>query len=306
MRSCGKFQEISRTADCKNAHRKPSERSRNVAQDLCAVYKLRARPSLSIQKNELKQSTPKQNDTNSTQTFRKPYHGLQVNHLLYRRSTGRPTTFIEMSLILRSLMRDPMLARSASRPLRPYEDLLLDAWPYRRARSHPYYEADLVDNMNRHMTAALGRMQDFAEDLQALDSLVNRIETEDPASRKPRGEVLLKRTENGNLQISLDVADFKPEDLKIQLVDDNLVIEAVSESSGEDSFRRNHFKRWFKLPEDCKVDEIKSKLTADNKLLIDLPGVKPVEQKSRNIPIEMVKPQEDAKKDQVEGSGDAK
>lgn len=206
-----------------------------------------------------------------------------------------------MSLILRSLMRDPLMARYAARPLRRYEDdLWLDAWPYRTARPYPHYGQELVNDMNRHMTAAL----------EALDTLVDRADNEGHSGGRG-GEVLLKRTESGDLQIALDVNGFKPEDLKIQLVDDSLVVEALSESSGEDSFRRNHFKRWFKLPEDCKVEEIKSKLTPDNRLLIDLPGVKPVEQKSRNIPIEMIKPQEDANKqsignkDQAKGAGDS-
>lgn len=197
-----------------------------------------------------------------------------------------------MSLILRSLLRDPLAARPLTRALRRLDnDLWLDELPVKRMRRYnPSYESpiSIMDDMNRQMNAALDRMNEFAEDLDALESWTMR-ESRPRAFKRRRDEAVVRRTESGDLQLALDVGEYKPEDLKIKLVDDNLVIEAASESSGEDSYRRSHFKRWFKLPEDCKLEEIKSKLTADNKLLIDLPGTKPQEEQGRTIPIEMEK-----------------
>lgn len=208
-----------------------------------------------------------------------------------------------MSIVLRSLLRDPLVTRPLTRALRRFDDdwWLDDAWPAKRIRRvAPEYDAPavLLEDMNRQMAAAMNRIQEFAEDLEALDTLAGRVDKQN-LTRELKGnkkrvshdEIAVKRTESGSLQLDLDVSDFKPEDLKIKLVDDNLIVEAVNENSGKNSYSRSHFKRWFKLPEDCKVEEIKSKLTEDNRLVIDLPSNRPaVEQKTRTIPIEMTKP----------------
>lgn len=143
----------------------------------------------------------------------------------------------------------------------------------------------MMEDMSRQMASTFNRMQEFVQDMEALDEFTNRLEDSKPG----RGEAVVRRTESGGLQLALDVADFKPEDLKIKLVDDHLVVEAENESSGRDSYRKSHFKRWFRLPEDCKIEDIKSKLTDDDKLVIDLPLNKPIESQARTIPIEMAK-----------------
>lgn len=210
-----------------------------------------------------------------------------------------------MSMLVRSLLRDPRAAKPVQRALRKFEDdfWLDDPWPLRRSRYAPVRHSpySMIEQMDRQMSAAMNQMQELAQDLTNMDSLISRFDN-DNWYRESRAQVedcVVKRTESGGLQLSLDVGDFKPQDLKIQLVDDNhLVVEAVSESSGKDSYQKSHFKRWFKLPEDCKLDEIKSQLTDDNRLVIELPTNKPIEQqKARTIPIEMSK---NAKK-QVEG-----
>lgn len=198
-----------------------------------------------------------------------------------------------MSLILRSLLRDPFVTRPLSRALRRRldDDIWSDEWrPRRVRRALPVHDSPalLMDAMNRQMDMAMNRMQEFAEDLDELDSFVGRLnEDHQPEPKRRRSDSIVKRTESGGLQLALDVSDYKPEDLKIKLVDDNLVVEAISESSAEDSYSRNHFKRWFKLPQDCKLEDIRSKLTRDNKLVIELPTKKPLGQKGQNIPIEM-------------------
>lgn len=197
-----------------------------------------------------------------------------------------------MSLILRSLLRDPYVTRPLARAVRRYDDdYWLDEWQPRQRRVAPGYDsaAMLLDAMNRQMDAAVNSVQDFAHDLEAMDAFVGQLDG--PRNRRAN-DTSVKRTESGGLQLALDVADFKPEDLKIQLLDGHLVVEAVRESSAENSYSRNHFKRWFKLPEDCKLEDIKSKLTRDNKLVIDLPSKRPLEHKGQNIPIEMEKPVE--------------
>lgn len=195
-----------------------------------------------------------------------------------------------MSIILRSLLRDPLVIRPLSRAVKRLDDdWWLDEWPSRKVRrTSPLYDSPmgLMEDISRQMASAVNRMQELVDDIDTLEELA-------AVGRRGAGDggAVVRRTESGGLQLALDVADFKPDDLKIKLVDDNLVIEAESETSGKDSYRRSHFKRWFKVPEDCKVDEIKSKLTDDNRLLIDLPLTKPIKSNERSIPIEVEKKQ---------------
>lgn len=195
-------------------------------------------------------------------------------------------------MIIRSLLRDPLVTRPLSRAIRRMEDdFWVDDWTPkrpRRANNLRYSPVSLVEHMDNSMSNV---MQDLVEDINHMESLISRYEPENWTSRVSRSggdNLAVKRTESGGLQLALDVAGFKPEELKIRLVDDtHLVVEATSETSGKDSYQKSHFKRWFKLPEDCKVDEIRSRLTEDKRLLVELPTNKPLKENGRSIPIEM-------------------
>lgn len=155
----------------------------------------------------------------------------------------------------------------------------------RRTMPAAYEPMDIVEDMNRQMARAMHQVQELFDDMERVEDWASRFD--DGRYRRREPQALVKRTESGGLQLALDMSDFKPEDLKIKLVDDNLVVEADSESSGKDSYSKSHFKRWFKLPEDVKANEIKSRLTEGNKLVIDLPLNKPIESSERTIPIEV-------------------
>lgn len=178
-----------------------------------------------------------------------------------------------MSLTLRSLLQNPIYVRPRARYLEEF-------YPFRRAMQP---SSDLWE-----VVQAVNRLQDLVDDFDVPSS----------AERHDAGELTMKREQDGSLQLTMDVTGFKPEDLKIELVDDSLVVHGKSETSGENSFSKSEIKRWFKLPENCKVEDIKSNMTVDNKLLISLPSTKPAnEQKKREIAITVDKrPQvEDAK-----------
>ena len=113
----------------------------------------------------------------------------------------------------------------------------------------------------------------------------------------------MNRTEDGHLQVALDVAQYKPEEINVKLCDNNLVVEAKTETSENDSYHKAEFKRWIRLPEDVKHDAIKSTFTNDSKLVIDVPVNKPIDNsRSRSIPVNVEKPSvEDKKQDQKAG-----
>lgn len=117
------------------------------------------------------------------------------------------------------------------------------------------------------------------------------------------GGIKMNRTEDGNVQVALDVSQYKPEEINVKICDDNLVVEAKTESSEDSSYHKSEFKRWIKLPQDVKHDAIKSTFTNDRKLVVDIPVNKPIEtSRSRSIPIDVQKPAvEDKKSDQKGG-----
>jgi len=196
-----------------------------------------------------------------------------------------------MSLLLRDpLVRELLLADyERDRLARPYQlrqpvrvhRVLNDSWPM---SSFDHALMDL-QNVMETVNDAIGQYQSsFGRDLAS-------------------GGMKTNRTENGNLQLAIDVSQFKPEEINVKLCDDNLVVEAKTESSENDNYHKAEFKRWIKLPSDVKHEAIKSTMTPDKKLMIEVPVNKPIaESRSRSIPIEVQKQAvEDKKK---EGSGD--
>ena len=201
------------------------------------------------------------------------------------------------------LFRDPLLRElvlsdyDRERALRPYQHyhvrqpirvhrVLNNDWPLTPSFDHALSELQQVmENVND----AIGQYQSsLTSDLAA-------------------GGMRTQRTEDGNLQVAMDVAQFKPEEVNVKLCDDNLVVEAKTETSENDSYHKAEFKRWIKLPSDCKQEGIKSTITPDKRLLIEVPMNKPIENsRSRNIPIEVQKKQAVENNDQGKQSGDQK
>lgn len=201
-----------------------------------------------------------------------------------------------MSMILRDpLVRDLLFDDYDRRYYRPvrYQHhqpirvhrLLNDSWPM--PVHHDFDQAlnelqSVMDNVNH----AIGHYQ---------NSLLKDIET---------GGMKTTRTEDGTLQMALDVSQYKPEEVSVKLCDDNLVIEARTETSENDSYHKSEFKRWLKLPKDVKQEAIKSTLTADKKLLIEVPCHKPIQaERSRNIPIDIQKAQPQVEGDKNQSNG---
>jgi len=195
-----------------------------------------------------------------------------------------------MSLLLRDpLLRDLLLDEYADRRIRPARyhhhalqpirvHRLYDNWPLTNTFDQALNELQSVmDNVNE----AIGQYQ---------TNLLKDIGT---------GGMKTTRTEDGTLQVALDVSQFKPEEVHVKLCDNNLVVEAKTESSENDSYHKAEFKRWLKLPQDVKHDAIKSTLTPDKKLVIEVPCNKPIEtERSRSIPIDIQKPAVEGDKQQ--------
>ncbi|KAK6053404.1 Hsp20/alpha crystallin family protein [Cooperia oncophora] len=84
--------------------------------------------------------------------------------------------------------------------------------------------------------------------------------------------------------VSMDVSQFKPEELKVNLDGRMLTVEGKQESKGENTFMARSFVRSWYLPEDIDVDRLKTDLSDKGKLTIEAPKIPNTSK--RNIPIQ--------------------
>lgn len=88
----------------------------------------------------------------------------------------------------------------------------------------------------------------------------------------------------------MDTSQYKPDELKVNVMANNLTVEAKHTEKSEDgtSFISRQFQRKYTLPRDCKYDLVTSNLSADGVLVISAP--KPTQQmlaeaEGRTVPI---------------------
>ncbi|CCD65662.1 Heat shock protein Hsp-16.1/Hsp-16.11 [Caenorhabditis elegans] len=84
--------------------------------------------------------------------------------------------------------------------------------------------------------------------------------------------------------INLNVSQFKPEDLKINLDGHTLSIQGEQELKTEHGYSKKSFSRVILLPEDVDVGAVASNLSEDGKLSIEAPKKEAIQ--GRSIPIQ--------------------
>jgi len=92
----------------------------------------------------------------------------------------------------------------------------------------------------------------------------------------------------GKYILKMDVgADFNPENVKVSLKDRVLTVEAKFEQKSDDGRSRMYqeMSRSFTLPENVKLDEVKSLLTPEGILTIEAPLPQVEAPKPKQIPI---------------------
>lgn len=172
-------------------------------------------------------------------------------------------------LLYNDYERDRALRPFVRQPIRVHR-VLNDDWPL---MPHNFDHAlSELQNVMDNVHEAIGNVQSLTRDVGV-------------------GGMKTTRTEDGHLQVAIDCSQYKPEEINVKICDDNLVVEAKTESSQQDSYHKSEFKRWVKLPADVKQEAIKSTLTHDKKLLIEVPLNKPIaaDTRSRSIPIDVQK-----------------
>lgn len=87
------------------------------------------------------------------------------------------------------------------------------------------------------------------------------------------GGISSLKTDKNQFRIALDVQQFKPEEIEVKLVDDKYIsIEAKhEEKKDEHGFVSRQFSRRYQLPERADSTQIKSTISSDGVLIIEVP-----------------------------------
>uniref|UniRef100_A0AC34FR70 SHSP domain-containing protein n=1 Tax=Panagrolaimus sp. ES5 TaxID=591445 RepID=A0AC34FR70_9BILA len=90
-----------------------------------------------------------------------------------------------------------------------------------------------------------------------------------------------------NFKIELDVSHFRPEELKVNVVENELVVEGKHEEKSDKygKIERN-FTRKYKLPANMKPEDVTSELSKEGILTVSSIKKQVEDSKVRNIPIQ--------------------
>ncbi|CAJ0589093.1 unnamed protein product [Cylicocyclus nassatus] len=85
--------------------------------------------------------------------------------------------------------------------------------------------------------------------------------------------------------VSLDVSQFRPEDLKVHIDGRELTVEGKQEHKGEHSFIHRSFIRKWTLPKTVDLDSVRTQLSDKGHLCVQAPKTDAERPNRRNIPI---------------------
>lgn len=96
------------------------------------------------------------------------------------------------------------------------------------------------------------------------------------------------RSDEDEFQLSLDVEDFKPEEISVKTVDNSIEIEGTHEEREDgQGFISRHFRRRYQLPDDFDINKVSSALSSDGILTVKAPKItQAIKGKEREVQIQ--------------------
>lgn len=92
-------------------------------------------------------------------------------------------------------------------------------------------------------------------------------------------------------KVTLDVQDFKPDEINVKTVDNAVIIEGKHEERKDnEGFISRHFTRRYELPKGIDFQKIESTLSTDGVLTLQAPKIAEAEENSRQIEIKPTGP----------------
>ena len=128
----------------------------------------------------------------------------------------------------------------------------------------------------------------FPRRLMRLPSLFSEERTKDIVIKDV--QTIKVRDDEKVFEVSLDTHNYRPDEIKVNVVDKVLSIEGKHEEKSEDGnkFISRQFMRRYTLPQDCKPEQVVSNLSADGVLLVTAPKLA-IKNSDRAVPITMEK-----------------
>merc|ERR1719436_776778 len=101
-------------------------------------------------------------------------------------------------------------------------------------------------------------------------------------------DVEINENDEKELNLTLDLKDYKPDELKVTVLDNVLKIEAKHEENTDRNHISRQFVRSYVLPNEYKAKEVQSSLSKSGKLTVIMPKQCLTEETGvKNIPIKM-------------------
>lgn len=128
----------------------------------------------------------------------------------------------------------------------------------------------------------------FPRRLMRLPSLFNEERTKDLVVKDD--QTIKVRDDEKVFEVSLDTHNYRPDEIKVNVVDKVLSVEGKHEEKSEDGnkFTSRQFARRYTLPQNCRPEQVVSNLSADGVLLITAPKLA-LKDSDRAVPITMEK-----------------
>lgn len=168
-------------------------------------------------------------------------------------------------------------------------NLLNEVEDYPESSLFPYYDFGL--GVRPHL---------ICEPKTNLARVLNRL-NDRQLSRSERTTV--SNIGKDGFQVCMDVAQFKPSELSVKVVDNSVVVEGKHEERQDDhGYISRHFVRRYAVPKDYDSDKVMSTLSSDGVLSISIPKPKSEEKSNeRVIQIQQTGPAHLNVKENVEG-----
>ncbi|PIO74487.1 Hsp20/alpha crystallin family protein [Teladorsagia circumcincta] len=86
--------------------------------------------------------------------------------------------------------------------------------------------------------------------------------------------------------VSLDVSQFRPEEVQVHLEGRNLIVEGKQQHKSDSGYMERSFLRTWTLPENVNLEAVRTQLNDNGHLCIEAPKVTETSSQRRAIPIE--------------------
>ncbi|XP_014474156.1 PREDICTED: protein lethal(2)essential for life-like [Dinoponera quadriceps] len=127
-----------------------------------------------------------------------------------------------------------------------------------------------------------------------FDGFDNKFERQMERFSRPWSEFLREwSVVKNNFQVSLDVQEFKPDEINVKLKNNFIIVEGKHEGKDEHGTISRHFVRKYMVPEQCDPEKVTSTLSSDGVLTINVPRRSEADKGERVIDIEHTGKSED-------------